>query len=332
MSIEKTRQRNYALDFAKGIACILVVFMHCEFPWVFGILIQSVSRFCVPFFFMVSGYFCYDPNKPTDYGRKIKHIAITTLLLTALYFILTPIYSTSKFEITLPRVVDWVVFNRPFYIASQLWFLYALLYDYIIFALVEKFGLRRIAYFAMFALAGAYILLAQGAHIAHISVDKLYYRNFLVLGFPFFTFGFYLHEKQDGINISNTALIAALIISTVLCPVERLVLGRDFGVNIVSFVQVAALFVLCIKNPSFGNDKNHIYIYKLGKDYSMLVYFFHPAIWHLLDKLYKAIGIYGKTAFMYVRPVILVFVTILAAIVYLAVKNLIFNKNKARNA
>ena len=52
------KQYNYCLDFVKGLACIFVVLMHCEFPGVTGVAVQAISRFCVPFFFMVSGYFC----------------------------------------------------------------------------------------------------------------------------------------------------------------------------------------------------------------------------------------------------------------------------------
>lgn len=55
------KQYNYCLDYLKGIACIFVVFMHCEFPGVMGIAVQAISRFCVPFFFMVSGWFCFRP-------------------------------------------------------------------------------------------------------------------------------------------------------------------------------------------------------------------------------------------------------------------------------
>ena len=55
------KQYNYCLDYLKGIACIFVVFMHCEFPDMLGTAVQAISRFCVPFFFMVSGYFCFRP-------------------------------------------------------------------------------------------------------------------------------------------------------------------------------------------------------------------------------------------------------------------------------
>lgn len=59
--LKEQKQYNYCLDFLKGIACMFVVFMHCEFPGITGIAVQAISRFCVPFFFMVSGYFCFRP-------------------------------------------------------------------------------------------------------------------------------------------------------------------------------------------------------------------------------------------------------------------------------
>ena len=62
---------NYCLDFIKGLACIFVVLMHCEFPGVTGVAVQAISRFCVPFFFMVSGYFCFRPLLQQDGNKNV---------------------------------------------------------------------------------------------------------------------------------------------------------------------------------------------------------------------------------------------------------------------
>ena len=50
-----TKQYNYCLDYIKGIACIFVVCMHCEFPGIMGATVQTISRFCVPFFSYLCG-------------------------------------------------------------------------------------------------------------------------------------------------------------------------------------------------------------------------------------------------------------------------------------
>ena len=64
----QNKQYNYCLDFMKGIACLFVVWMHCEFPGKTGVIVQAISRFCVPFFFMVSGYFCVNMSKTVRGG------------------------------------------------------------------------------------------------------------------------------------------------------------------------------------------------------------------------------------------------------------------------
>lgn len=194
MTDAKQGSRNYCIDYIKGIACIFVVFMHCEFPDYFGVLVQCVSRFCVPFFFMVSGYFCYHTGEGyTDYRRKIKHIAIIIAGSFIFYLIVTPLYQEEGFSIDIERIVYWLVCNSPPYVAGQLWFLFALLYDYCLIALVEKHKLRKLAYAAIPVGIGIYILMAQGLHLLGISIKNGLYRNFLIEGFPLFMLGFWIH-------------------------------------------------------------------------------------------------------------------------------------------
>lgn len=94
------KQYNYCLDFIKGMACIFVVLMHVEFPGLTGTAVQAISRFSVPFFFMVSGYFCFrqflqksdDKNAAVNGGliirKKTLHIAKITLYASLFYFTL----------------------------------------------------------------------------------------------------------------------------------------------------------------------------------------------------------------------------------------------------
>lgn len=323
-----TKARNYCLDYIKGIACILVVFMHCEFPGYLGTLVQTFSRFCVPFFFMVSGYFCYRAGGGyTDYRKKIRHVAGITLGAVVFYLIITPLYSSGSISITADSLVKWLVFNVPPYVAGQLWFLFALLYDYILFALVEKFSIRKLAYIAIPVGIAAYILCAQGARLMGISVPNMFYRNFLIEGFPLFALGFWIHEHQDKIHVSNKVLLLTLVISTLLCPVERLLMGRDFGVNIVSFPQVASLFLLGVNNPGFGAGRP---LNRLGAKYSMYVYIIHPAVWHVLDKLYSFLHVNESIAALYARPVLCVAITIMCSIIFLNGKKLIMEKVTSR--
>ena len=163
-----------------------------------------------------------------------------------------------------------------------------MLYDYVLFAILEKLNLRKLAYFAIPVGIAVYILAAQGAHLQGIRIPNMYYRNFLVEGFPLFSLGFWFHEHTEKKNISNKVLLSIIVVSTLLCPVERQLMGRDFGVNIITFPQVIALLLFGLQNPSFGKGR---VLNQLGAKHSMYVYILHPAVWHVLDGVY-----YGNTA------------------------------------
>ena len=195
-----------------------------------------------------------------------------------------------------------------------MWFLFALLYDYILFALIEKLKLTKYTVYALPVGLILYIALAQGAHLIGISVPNMIYRNFLVEGFFFFALGYWIHRKEDKIKFSNKILIAVLVVSTLLCPVERLIMGRDFGVNIVTFPQVASLFLLCLNDAEKFKRSKRSKLTILGNKYSLYVYVLHPAIWHCLEKIYKVLDINDNTVAMYCMPLLCVTFAIIASV------------------
>lgn len=317
------KQYNYCLDFIKGVACAFVVFMHCEFPGRLGVVVQAVSRFCVPFFFMVSGYFCFRPQgvPRTDIKRKIGHVARITLFACVFYLVWVLIRQVllhnQHFTITWAKAAIWAVFNQPFVVAGQYWFLFALLYAYVLYGILEHLHLRRFSYLLAGVMIVVYIVLAQGLHIAGLKVPNYYYRNWLVEAFPFFMLGHWIHENQERIRLSNGFLVCSIFVFTLLCLVERYLLGRDFGVNICTFPQVFALFVYGVKNPL----RHQGIVQRIGRDCSMLVYILHPAVWHSLDDFYAHIGWSASLPARYARPLLVLAFSILLALLFNLVKN-----------
>lgn len=321
--MKNTSSRNYTLDFVKGIACIFVVFMHCEFPGYLGTLVQCVARFCVPLFFMVSGYFCFKKSGTVDYKKKVGHIGMITLFASVFYIIIALI--TNNISFSFKALLKWIVFNSPMIVAGQMWFLFALLYDYILFGVIEKFKLTKFTAYAVPVCTVLYIALAQGAHLVGIPVQNMIYRNFLIEGMLFFCLGYWLHRKEDKFKFDNKILLAVFIIATLLCPVERVIMGRDFGVNIVTFPQVTALFLLCTNNgDKFKNSKLTV----LGNKYSLFVYVLHPAVWHALGKLYSVLGISDNTIALYCMPILCAGFAILAALIANGLNVLIKKRKK----
>ncbi len=313
------KQYNYCLDFFKGIACIFVVFMHCEFPGIMGIVVQAIGRFCVPLFFMVSGYFCFRSADVklslSDSSRKIKHIGKITFYASLFYFFyfLLRQYFSGNIDLSVSnrQIFNWIVFNNPVWVASQYWFLFALFYTYIFFFAFELSGKRVWGYRIAVTMFIAYFFLAQGLHVATIHIPNYIYRNWLVEGFAFFMLGYWIHEHQSHINIRDNVLISIIIFSTFLCLPERYLLGRDFGVNICTIPQISAMFIYATKNPT----RHRGYLQLLGKNCSMFVYILHPAVWHTIEDLYQETNLDGNKVALYVMPIIVLSITILLSIV-----------------
>ena len=148
------------------------------------------------------------------------------------------------------------------------------------------------------------------------------YRNWLVEAFPYFMLGHWIHENQDKITISNELLITIIVVATLLCWVERWIMGRDFGVNIATIPQVFALFVYGVKNPT----RHEGVIQRLGRDCSMMVYILHPAVWHSLGGVYSKLGLNDSLPALYLMPILVLLFSIILAMAFN--RTVTFVKNK----
>lgn len=315
MSIQK--HYNYCLDFIKGIACIFVVFMHCEFPGLFGIAVQAISRFCVPLFFMVSGFYCYKEFTITMLERRNKVIHILEITVNAsLFYILFAlvqswIWGDVSLTVSFGKIIVFVCCNQMFIIVSQMWFLFALLYVYVVYMVVGgtdwfRQHCLKIAWTCIIL----YVCLAQGCHIIGLSVPNFIYKNWLIEGLGFFTLGYVIHKYQKSLSYNNSTLLSIVALFTVLSLIERFLLGRDFGVNICSIPQVTALFIYALNNP-----KSHKgYIQRLGKTCSMFIYILHPFVWHSLERVYNVVHINGNIVALYLMPLAVLLLTILLSV------------------
>ena len=319
-----TKFYNYCLDFVKGLACVFVVWMHCEFPGRTGVYIQAISRFCVPFFFMVSGYFSKKISEPLFFTRdgkftlnkKVSHILKITLWSSLFYLLWAVvrylIWRDNRLSISLFESGVWLVFNQSAVIGGHLWFLFALLYDYILVSLFDStvFHKRQFVFGAV-AMVLLFVL-GQGVHLSGIRIPNFIYRNWLIEGLAFFMLGRWIKENKDRINRSNTLLILIVAVSSLLCIVERQIMGRDFGVNICTLPQVFALFVYAVKNP----ERHSGFIQRLGKDCSMLVYIVHIFVWQVLSLIYKSLGLSDNLLALYLLPILVVIVSILLSLLF----------------
>lgn len=196
----RNQMRNKSLDAVKAIAACLVVCIHVSFPGQAGQLVKVLARCAVPFFFMVSGYFCYyqNCNASKRILSKILHIMKLFAVSVVFYFIWEcfmkawngeRVWTWIKGLVSTEYLKEFFVYNSTSPVRAHLWFLPALIYCYLLALLIEKWRMRKAAY------CMAPVLLAILLWRAEFCVffDRFYhtmeYRNFLFTGMSFFLTG-----------------------------------------------------------------------------------------------------------------------------------------------
>lgn len=210
------RIENRTLDAFKAIACIIVTTAHlpsiCPDPVSDLYFNQWFLRFCVPFFFVCSGYFFY---KAKDKTRTIKRIAWLYALSYVLYL---PAILEGAYD--LHSIVSKLRWNLVFGY-EHLWYLSAALEGMLVWYLLEKIPvISRI--FHKIGIPACVILLLVGALLdEHYRVlensmlrtigDFLAVfggpRNVVFMGFPLLMFGGAIARYEDRVRIIPTALL-----------------------------------------------------------------------------------------------------------------------------
>lgn len=315
---------NYSLNVIKCLSIFAVICIHCGFYNLSlkGLIIDSLSRFAVPIFFLISGFFSYYENN--DYAvnkykiriiRLLKLYVIANLLYFIFYWIIGQFTSLNDIILlfNLHACFNYIMLNlTP--VACHLWFISALLYCYILFFIIRKlnFNPNKLYVYIPLLLIGS-LLLGEFSHFLGWSVPFEYYRNFLFMGLPFFTLGYFIHDnKENFINVlSNSNLIFLMILGLLFTAFETIVVGKN-ELYIGSIVFAVCLFLWCVENPNRLDFKVSGWI---GKNLYTLMYILHLMVLTLFDFYGLNLG--------YFKPVFAFIVTaLISSVIYVLMKNL----------
>lgn len=292
------KEENYFLYTISGIACILVVFIHVQIPGIVGKLILPVSRFAVPYFFAISGYYYRHlrGNEKTRLGGgKFLKFSILFLKIWFCYLTLSAITSfingesffvwlSNKF--TIGNIVSLLIFNHSHlleinnYTADSLWFLPALAYVYIIMELFGNFVIKHkcilVFILGLCLITGQYLFEKQSMAFLGEQISKpVIVNNWLFDGLLFFLIGNILRDHKEIKLIQNFRNYFLLIIF-VLC-VLAIVESRLHYYDVYLSSILLTVTVLAYAE-SFRNRKIGI-LYYIGKNLSANVYY-----WHVFNK------------------------------------------------
>ena len=321
-------QKNHLIHFVKGVAALGVVLVHFQFPGVLGKVLCSIGVCGVVFFFLVSGYFAFDPDDKSacrKLMKRFKRNLILTLIAVAVYAVYTVIEQFAlgtfgewlghfKNPWLLPRMI--VMGDFEFIHGDPLWFMPALLYTYLILYLLHKAGISRYAYIALPLL----LLLRIGmeTYTNSFGADWHLSGNFLAGGLPIMLLGHYIACKKDSflksplyLTVSYSVFAAALMFVTVNVPV--------FGIDVSQIFKIwcaVEIFLLAICLP----EKRGIpFIEQIGEKYSLYIYLSH----YLIGTLFLVVlAETGTPAWVqdWLLPIAVILVSVLVSAVMCAVK------------
>lgn len=340
-ALSASTKNNHRIDHYKGLACILVVFIHARFPSPFGEVVISIARAAVPFFFMVSGYFAYkvdDDLMLRDIPRKARHIALIAFWACLYNFaceLLVEVVSGTNLLIWLQETFSpldvflWIVFNNAIP-GMHLWFLFALLYCYGALYLLAKTRSVKTAYLlipVLFVCCWA----QQSFQIVTLGLPEklvpVLSRNWLLAGMPFFLMGHYFASKKDVLTSklseeSSTRVLPVVCMASVLgCILEGCVLSNQSELLLFTPALTASCFIAALMKPE-TSGLFETTVEKIGRRYSLLIYVIHWSIFKAVDLLIQLFNLQSSVVIRWIEPVGVVCISLLVAMFFVRMQAL----------
>ena len=319
------KKRNEVLDIVKAAAAFCVVFLHFSFPGGLGRIVFSVSRFAVPMFFAVSGFFYNKKDKSAQLastGRKARHILLLIFISEGLaYFnylsdavldaktfrfsMLTDIFAerAALYKEAMWRLISFT----PLFNATG-WFLVQLFLVYLIYGFITKRNGYKPAGIIISVCFGVGFLLTRLCGIIKFELPNYTDYFILFMGLLFFAFGYYLKDAISKYNLAeklNGAVLGGMIAAGIVLSIGESFVFRDVHFYTGSVLLSFTFFVIGEKysEKSFASRLVKTLVY-IGSNLTLYIYIIHPAVGSLLEKAAGRLHFSGASAEMqkYIFP------------------------------
>lgn len=320
----KSVNRNHLIDTIKGIACIGVVLIHYNWSNDISIIIKTISRFAVPFFFFVSGYYLPNSSKvitSDNFKRKIKHIfdlAVKSALVYAIFCIYWNSIMNSQWNLwTYTKsifqpagIVKFLLSSDPF-VYAHFWYIIALLACYLILYLVRD-KIKPVGYLIGFlVLIVCYSLFAEFNFLTGWknyvplteSATLVVSNMFIFRAMPFLLWGVYLKKSTiaEWKQKPNLLLLLAIaVLGCVLVVFEE----RHFGTILMYVGTHITVLALSLASVWYPDKKIGILEY-IGDKLSMYVYIYHIAVGKMWDLIAAKFRLWGNPTINIIRPLLI---------------------------
>jgi len=256
-------------------------------------IIETLSRFAAPAFFVLSGYFVLRNNTEKRIEkiiRKIKRTALWFVCILVSYIIINLVFCL-VFDVSVvfsKRVIfEFVVLDQwPLPIGINMWFIQAMLYAYIVIFILEKLNLLK-HYKVILVLTVIFMLLTgEFAGVVHFGFLGYSYinGNWLTRALPYLLLGMLLREKKEFFLKIKSWVYIAIFVSGILLVVAELYflnhlgalvfIGHMMGYGVMAF----AVCGWSIKYPRLPSSQ----ITEFGTTYISLMYALSEPVYYVL--------------------------------------------------
>ncbi len=285
-------QRNIAIDVLKLILAFMVVGLHARFLLEYSdfysyLMTQGLFRIAVPLFLLINGYFFYDVLEKRNHLAYIKRIFILYLIWSLLYvffWIGTPQASMHyAFQLAMSLLIGY----------HHLWYLVGM-----IGAAFMLFFLRNVSSRTLLALSVALFLIGvginylalnhafSGSALGNLIVNQPFlYRNFLLLSFPMFAFGYLIrkHKANEWFSTRQSMLLAILGVIALLFEAAGNYhhLDREIGGdNLFCLMWACPAIFITVANMKHESSFKAIALYSTG------IYLIHIMVLALMGRFF----------------------------------------------
>lgn len=332
------KKRNITLEILKLFAAYMVIFIHVLFYGAVGAVVDSLAKFAVPFFFLVSGFYSYKIT-PDKIKKRIIHIVKLFLiaLISYTFFDTITFLLNNNIDQIAPyfseylnpnKIINLILFNAPIY-TGHLWYLLALIYVYIIFYFTTKYQVNeKVIFKVSVLLLFLQILLGEGLSVFDIILPIPVIRNFALTGIPFFMFGLFAKKYENKLcNIPNFVLIIAIVVGGIESIISRYFIAKGE-------LYIGSLFILFSFVVIFIKYSNLEYprIVEKITGCSTYIYIFHFMVYSIIERVYVLLNLdyYASSTLQMIHPIIVCIFSTIVAYGIIQTENLISEHRKKK--
>jgi len=285
-----TYQTQFGLSFLRILATFSVIIIHVSAPlvvrfgeisffdWNVANFFDSISRYSVPMFFMISGSLLLSK----DYGivgflKKRLGKIVPPFLFWSLIYSLFNRYVLNNELLVITKVVKDIFYGSEYH----LWFIYALIGVYLITPILRKWiksaSQKEILYVLVIWIL-TLIIGIPGMRIYFPKIDLSYFSGFL----GYFVLGYYL--KQFGTKEKFIPVLSILlgVIITISATYIFTIKNGKFYEYFYEYLSLNALFVasgifLLFNKMTNSNERINSIVFKLNQS-CFGIYLIHPLV------------------------------------------------------